>query len=210
MSINYQLLQRVPSDRKVVHLRLEETRPLCIMARSTRIFFKILCVSFGWYFWQNKKFNVGTGAPYQRQDVYQDKTNIGNLKVNRGCPPLTASRTSADCFENSLGPSMQYIPLGVYHTGGFNAMDASQCRCTRLLSQSYVAMHTMFGNESNMAVVAGRKSPLSHDPFSTLTFRVSLFRGWWIKAHICFELSAMCMQNPAVTSLKFNRMMWSW
>ena len=35
-------------------------------------------------------------------------------------------------------------------------MMTSQCRCTRPLSQSYIAMHTLFGSESNMAVNAGR------------------------------------------------------
>ena len=52
----------------------------------------------------------------------KDKANIGNPKVNRGCPPLTANPTSADCDQNSLGPSIEYILLGFYHTGGFNAM----------------------------------------------------------------------------------------
>ena len=51
-----------------------------------------------------------------------DKANIGNPKVNSGCPPLTANRTWTDCDQNSPGPSIQYIPLGVYHTGGFNAI----------------------------------------------------------------------------------------
>ena len=53
----------------------------------------------------------------------RDKVNRSNPKVNRGCPPLTANRTSADCVQISLGPPKQYIPLRVYHTGGFNAMD---------------------------------------------------------------------------------------
>ena len=52
----------------------------------------------------------------------KDKANISNPKVNRGCPLLTVSHTSADCVEISLGPSIQYIPLRVYRTGGFNAM----------------------------------------------------------------------------------------
>ena len=52
----------------------------------------------------------------------EDKANISNLKVNRGCPPLTANCTSADCVQISLRPSIQYIPLRVYHTGGFNAL----------------------------------------------------------------------------------------
>ena len=52
----------------------------------------------------------------------RDKANISNPKVNRGCAPLTANRTSADCVQISLGPSIPYIPLGVYRTGRFNAM----------------------------------------------------------------------------------------
>ena len=52
----------------------------------------------------------------------RDKSNIGNPKVNRGCPPPIANSTSADFDENSLGPSVHYIPLRVYHIGGFNAM----------------------------------------------------------------------------------------
>ena len=51
-----------------------------------------------------------------------DKANLSNPKVNRGCAPLTANRTSADCVQVSLGPSIPYIPLGVYHTGRFNVM----------------------------------------------------------------------------------------
>ena len=52
----------------------------------------------------------------------RDKAYIGNPKVNKGCPPLTANRTSADRVQISLGPSMQYIQLRVYHTGSFNTM----------------------------------------------------------------------------------------
>ena len=52
----------------------------------------------------------------------RDKANISNPKVNRGCAPLTANRTAADCVQISLGPSIAYIPLGVYHTGRFNTM----------------------------------------------------------------------------------------
>ena len=37
----------------------------------------------------------------------RDKANISNPKVNRGCPPLTANRTSADCVQISLGPTIQ-------------------------------------------------------------------------------------------------------
>ena len=52
----------------------------------------------------------------------RDKANISYPKVNRGCTPLTANRTSADCVQISLGRSIPYIPLGVYRTGRFNAM----------------------------------------------------------------------------------------
>ena len=52
----------------------------------------------------------------------RDKANISFPKVNRGCAPLTANGTPEDCVQIALGPSIPYIPLGVYHTGEFNAM----------------------------------------------------------------------------------------
>ena len=52
----------------------------------------------------------------------RDEANISNPKVNRSCAPLTTNRISADCVQISLGPSIPYIPLGVYHTRGFNAI----------------------------------------------------------------------------------------
>ena len=60
----------------------------------------------------------------QRKDSKstRDKVNISNPKVNRGCPSLTANCTLADCVRISLGPSIQSIPLRIYHTGGFNGM----------------------------------------------------------------------------------------
>ena len=69
-----------------------------------------------------KKTDDGTGAPSKDMGSTREKANTGNSKVNNGCPPLTANLTSADCLENSPGPSIQYIPLVVYHTEGFNAM----------------------------------------------------------------------------------------
>ena len=69
---------------------------------------------------KNKKQLMLVLGPHSKDlKSTRDKADIGNPKVNRGCPPLTANHTSADCLENSLGPSVQYIPLGVYHTGGF-------------------------------------------------------------------------------------------
>ena len=63
------------------------------------------------------------GAHNKGRTSTTDKANIGNPKVNRGCHPLTSNRTSADCVENSFGPSVQYIPLGDYHTGSFNTQN---------------------------------------------------------------------------------------
>ena len=60
---------------------------------------------------------LGLGS--KERKFIKDEANIGYPKVNRGCPPLTANRTSADCDENSLGPSIQYIPLRVYRTEVF-------------------------------------------------------------------------------------------
>ena len=56
------------------------------------------------------------------REYSRDRANIGNPKVNRHCPPLTASRISADRAENTLGPSIQYIALRVYHTGDIYAI----------------------------------------------------------------------------------------
>ena len=69
-----------------------------------------------------KNLEVGTGAQRKDRKSTRDKANISNPKVNRGCAPLTANRTS-DCVQISLRPSIPYIPLGVYNTGRFNAME---------------------------------------------------------------------------------------
>ena len=69
-----------------------------------------------------KKWMLVLGLNSKDRKSTKDKANIGNPKVNRGCPQLSANRTSADYDENSLGPPTQYIPLRFYHTGGFNAM----------------------------------------------------------------------------------------
>ena len=58
---------------------------------------------------------------FKERKSTKDKANISNPKVNRGAP-LTTKRTLADCVQISLGPSIPHIPLGVYHTGVFNAM----------------------------------------------------------------------------------------
>ena len=67
------------------------------------------------------------GLQYKDKKSTKDKANISNTKVNRDCPPLTANHTSADCVQISLGPSIQYIPLSVYRTGGFQRYDKYLC-----------------------------------------------------------------------------------
>ena len=69
-----------------------------------------------------RKWILALGPHSKDRKSTMDIANIDNPKVNRDSPPLTANITSADFVENSLGPSVQYIPLGIYHTGGFYAM----------------------------------------------------------------------------------------
>ena len=64
---------------------------------------------------------LALGLHSKDRESTKDKANTNNPKVNRGCPPLTANRTSADCVQISLRPSIQRIPPWVYRTGGFNA-----------------------------------------------------------------------------------------
>ena len=73
-----------------------------------------------------KKISV-LGLHSKDRKSTKDKANIDNPKVNRGCPSLTANPISADCVQISRGPSIQYIPLRVYRTGGFNALRAHTC-----------------------------------------------------------------------------------
>ena len=87
--------------------------------------------------WEKKSMLV-LGLYSKNKKSLKDKANIGNPKVNRGCPPLTANRTSADYGENSLGSSIQYIPLGVYHTGGFNVMSPRDWPFVRDMHRSQV------------------------------------------------------------------------
>ena len=74
------------------------------------------------FFWRFCMFNSNDTFDKNKKYWSRDKANISNPKINRGRAPLTANRTSADCVQISLGPSIPYIPLGVYHTGRFNPM----------------------------------------------------------------------------------------
>ena len=62
---------------------------------------------------KNKKYMLITESHSKDKKCAMDKANIGNPKVNRGCVPLTANSTLADCVKNSFEPSVQYIPPGV-------------------------------------------------------------------------------------------------
>ena len=69
---------------------------------------------------QNRCWYLGPAAKTGSKDrkYSRHKTNISNSKINRGCPPLTTNRTSADCVENTPGTPVQHIPLRVHHNGG--------------------------------------------------------------------------------------------
>ena len=104
-------------------INIGPTNPIQILNQH-EIFLKILYVSFKWCFWQrNKKFLMSVlGLNSKDRKSTRDKANISNPKVNKGCVPLTANRTPEDCVQIAFGPSIPYIPLGVYHTWEFNAM----------------------------------------------------------------------------------------
>ena len=86
---------------------------------------KILCVSFKWRCWQKISMLL-LGLDSKDRKSTGDKANICYPKVNRGCPPLTVNCASPDCVDILLGPSKQYIPWRVFHTGCFNAMETHQ------------------------------------------------------------------------------------
>ena len=54
-----------------------------------KFFEDFVCVIQMIFLTKIKNIEVGT----------RDKANISNPKVNRGCAPLTANRTSADCVQ---------------------------------------------------------------------------------------------------------------
>ena len=80
-------------------------------------------------------------GPHGKDREYlRHKTNIGNPKVNRGCPSLTASHILADWMEISLVPSIKHTPLGGLPYWGFQryVMFASDAPCTTSLSGKIV------------------------------------------------------------------------
>ena len=93
------------------------TNPIHIL--QTNMNFDCVCASNDTF---DKISMLVLGLHSKDRKTTKNKANISNPKGNRYYPPLTANRTSADCVKVSLGPSIQYIPLRVYGTGGFNAM----------------------------------------------------------------------------------------
>ena len=84
-------------------------------------------------------------GPYGKDRKYsRNKANICNPNVNRDCPSLATNRTSADCVENTLVPSIQHIPLGVYHTGVFNSMRYRQPAINQLRSDRWLTRRTIY------------------------------------------------------------------
>ena len=72
------------------------------------------------YKWTKSMLVIGPQCKERKYSGVKTSTSIGNHKVNRDCPssqPTTPRQTVW-----TPRPSMQHIPLGVYHTGGFNAM----------------------------------------------------------------------------------------
>ena len=110
--------------------------------KPTWKFFKILYVSFKWYFWQKQEILMSVlGLNSKDRKSTTEKANRSNPKVNRGCAALIANNISADCVQISLGPLIPYIPLGVYHTGGFNAMN----------NNNFIAIHKIHEDNSSNA-----------------------------------------------------------
>ena len=78
--------------------------------KPTLIFLKILFVAFKWYFSHKMMLIPG---PHGKDRKYSgDRAITDNPNTNRGSPPLTAYRTSADCMAITPGPSIQHIHQG--------------------------------------------------------------------------------------------------
>ena len=109
----------------------------------------------------------------------RDKANISNPKVNRGCALLTANRTSADCVQISLGPSIPYIPLGVYHTGRFNAMQkiwSWECRTGNWFLHWYMLINLINLNVWRCPSIPGMFS-IFHISFYNFLLRDMILRS---------------------------------
>ena len=106
----------------------------------TWIFCTTSCVSFKWYFWETlKKYMLVLGTYNKDRKSTRDKASIGNPKVNRGCSPLTANRTSADCVE--IHSDIQY---NIFHWQSTILGDSTLC--LRLFISLGCCCRNMFWN----------------------------------------------------------------
>ena len=85
-------------------INIGPTKPAKILNRQELFWRFCMCPSNDTFNKNKKNINFGTGAPQQDRKSTRDKANISNPKVNRGCPPLTANRISADCAKFHLDP----------------------------------------------------------------------------------------------------------
>ena len=89
-----------------------------------------------WYFVQKLKNMMLVLGPHRKDRNYsRDKANIGNPKVNRSCPPLTANSISADCVESTPEPSVQifYCPSTIMGVSRFPKRNLKKTDHTRKL-----------------------------------------------------------------------------
>ena len=89
------------------------TKPIQILNQHESFWRFCMCPSNDTFDKNKKSWSRYWGSTAKTGSLLGIKqTLLSNPKVNRGCAPLTANRTSADCVQISLGPSTPYIPLG--------------------------------------------------------------------------------------------------
>ena len=105
---------RIPWIHDVSNLiNICPTNPVQVL-NLHEIFQRFCLCTWNDIFDMNKTVIVGTGARGKDGKYLRNKANIGNPKVNRGWPSLTANHILADCMEITLGPSIKHIQLGVF------------------------------------------------------------------------------------------------
>ena len=129
-------------------INIGPTNPIQILNQHD-IFWRFCMCNSNDTFDKNKKYWSRLNSKDRKST--RDKANISNPKVNRGCASLTANHTSADCVQISLGPSIPYIPLGVYHTGRFNAMLETLRYVSFALSHGFVIQWEVRGSDTMIA-----------------------------------------------------------
>ena len=110
--------------------------------KPTCIFLKISCMSFKWYFWKKKKSMLVLGLDSINRKSVKDKANIGNPKVNRGCPHSLLTALQQTVMKIHLDP--QY---NIFHWGstilGVSTLWLSlwQCLANRCKIRSNIPLH---------------------------------------------------------------------